>query len=198
MKAALSTKILEWARTRGEERPLTARELLPLGSRAAVDQALARLQRRGELVRVARGVYALPVQSKYGRRLPAPARIVEAVASRRGEAAVPHGAAAANRLGLTTQVPVREVYLTGGATQHVEVGHQKVELRHAPAWQMIFPGAQAGEVIRALAWLGPQHAHEAREQIRSTVPRAEIEQLLAVSPVLPTWLAHEVNELAHA
>ncbi len=198
MTEVLSAKILEWARSRSGRKLVTAQELLPFGSRAAIDQALARLHGRGELVRVVRGVYALPVEGKYGRHLPAPAAVAEAIAARRNESVVTHGAVAANRLGLTTQVPVREVYLTGGATQHVEVGRQQVELRHAPAWQLVFPGAPAGDVVRALAWLGPARAHEAREQIRRTVPRAELEQLRAVTPVLPSWLAREVVELAHA
>jgi hypothetical protein len=34
--------------------------------------------------------------------------------SQRGETIEIHGAAAANKLGLTTQVPVREVHLTSG------------------------------------------------------------------------------------
>ena len=197
MNQSLGTKILEWAKNRNGE-PFTPRELLSLGSRAAIDQALTRFHRQGALIRVARGVYVLPVEGKYGRRLPTPAKVAEVIAARRGHQVVPHGAAAANRLGLTSQVPMREVYLTGGATQHVEVGRQKLELRHAPAWQLVFPGAPAGEVVRALAWLGPKRSQEVLEQIRRTVPRAEIERLLAISAVLPSWLAREVGQLADA
>src|SRR5947209_2939780 len=124
MTEVLSEMILEWARSQSERTILSARELLHLGSRAAVDQALTRLHRRGELIRVSRGVYALPIEGRYGRRLPSPYKVAEAIARRRGEPVVRHGAAAANSLGLTTQVPVREVYLTTGANRQLEIGRQ--------------------------------------------------------------------------
>ncbi len=61
---------------------------------------------------------------------------VEALAAQRGEVIVSSGAAAANSLGLTTQVPVRTVYLTSGRTRKMSLGKQIVELRHAPRWQL--------------------------------------------------------------
>ena len=39
-----------------EGTPVAAKELLHLGSRAAVDQALSRLVRRGSLMRAGRGI----------------------------------------------------------------------------------------------------------------------------------------------
>ena len=47
----------------------------------------------------------------------------------------PTGAAAANALGLTTQVPVRSVYLTSGRSRTMILGKQVIELQHAPRWQ---------------------------------------------------------------
>jgi len=91
--------------------------LLHLGNRAAVDQALSRLAEREQLIRAGRGVYLLPVTSRFGTRAPSVEQAVEALASQRGEVIVSSGAAAANSLGLTTQVPVRSVYLTSGRTR---------------------------------------------------------------------------------
>ena len=88
-----------------------------MGTRAAVDQALSRLSKEGKLLRVARGAYVAPVSSRFGTRAPTPEKVVEALAAQSGELVVPHGAIAANTLGLTQQVPVREVYLTSGRTR---------------------------------------------------------------------------------
>ena len=52
-------------------------DFLDLGSRAAVDQALSRLVRRGALPRAGRGVYVLPVESRFGRRAPSVDKTVE-------------------------------------------------------------------------------------------------------------------------
>ena len=66
----LSETVLRYARSQPEGTPVLAKRLLHLGSRAAVDQTLSRLARRGKLLRAARGVYALPVVSRFGRRAP--------------------------------------------------------------------------------------------------------------------------------
>lgn len=129
----LATKIMEQAQGLPEGTPIAAKELLHLGNRAAVDQALSRLVRRGSLMRAGRGVYIRPVESRFGTRPPEVSKVVEAIAAQRGESVAPHGAAAANELGLTTQVPVREVYLTSGPSRNLKLGAQVIELRHVPA-----------------------------------------------------------------
>src|ERR1700686_1183640 len=102
---AVAERILSHAKSLPEGALIGARELLHLGNRAAVDQALKRLHGRNELMRLAQGLYVLPVKTRFGTRAPAAEKVVEALASTRAETIVPHGAAAANTLGLTTQVP---------------------------------------------------------------------------------------------
>src|ERR1700724_1256402 len=106
----LATRIMEDGNGLPQGTPVVAKELLHLGSRAAVDQALSRLVRRGTLMRAGRGIYVRPIESRFGARPPVASKVVEAIAAQRGESVAPHGTAA-NELGLTTQVPVREVYL---------------------------------------------------------------------------------------
>lgn len=176
---------------------LSAKELLHLGNRAALDQALSRLVRRGVLMRAGRGVYFRPIQTRFGVRAPSVEKVVEAVAGLRGETVVSHGAAAANALGLTTQVPVRMVYLTSGNSRRLKLGAQVVELKHAPGWQLVKAGQPAGEAVRALAWLGPVHAREALRTLRQRLPESEFRALGATRRVLPGWLAEQVSaELA--
>ena len=193
----LTHRILKHAASSPSGNPLTAKELLHLGNRAAVDQALSRLVRRGNLVRAGRGIYMRPIESRFGARLPVASEVVEAIASQRGETIVRHGAAAANALGLTTQVPVREVYLTSGRNRRLKLGSQVVEFRHAPAWQLVLPGRPAGDAVRALAWLGPKRVGEALRTIERKLPRAEIEAIVATRGRLPTWMAQEVSAFAN-
>lgn len=191
----LTKQVLEHATGLPEGTPLVAKELLHLGSRAAVDQVLSRLVRRGVLLRVGCGIYALPVESRFGTRAPSTVKMVEGLASQRGETIVSHGAAAANALGLTTQVPMRAVYLTSGRSRHLTLGAQTVEFRHAPIWQLIFPGLAAGDVVRALAWLGPEKAGEAILKLRSKLPPSELEKVASARSRLPTWMAQEISAL---
>src|SRR5450759_2160089 len=84
----LTKQVLEHATGLPEGTPLVAKELLHLGSRAAVDQVLSRLVRRGVLLRVGRGIYALPVESRVGTRAPSTVKMVEGLANQRGETIV--------------------------------------------------------------------------------------------------------------
>jgi hypothetical protein len=63
---SLSRLILASTETLPEGEPITAKALLHLGNRAAVDQVLARLVRRGALMRAAQGLYLMYVRSKPG------------------------------------------------------------------------------------------------------------------------------------
>jgi hypothetical protein len=191
----LSTAVISHFSQVPEGVPLTAKDLLHLGNRAAVDQTLSRLVRRGSLIRAGRGYYVRPVEGRFGVRPPEPAKVVQAIVEQRGEKLVPHGAAAANELGLTTQVPVREVYLTSGPTRKLKLGMQVVELRHAPAWQLALPGRPAGSAIRALAWMGQEHAAKAIEALRNTLAPSERKALVDLRGMLPTWMALQVSRL---
>ena len=163
----LAKQVLEQAAGLPEGTPLVAKALLHLGGRAPVDQVLSRLVRRDVLLRAGRGIYLLPVESRFGTRAPSAVKMVEGLANQRGETIVSHGAAAANALGLTTQMPMRAVYLTSGPSRRLKFGAQIVELRRAPIWQLIFPGRVAGDVVRALAWLGPEEAAKAIRKLRA-------------------------------
>ena len=139
----------------------------------------------------------LPVESRFGARAPSAVKMVEGLANHRGETIVSHGAAAANALGLTTQVPMRAVYLTSGPSRRLKLGAQTVEFRHAPIWQLIFPGRAAGEAVRALAWLGPEKAREAIQKLRTKLPASDLKEVASVRSRLPTWMAKEISALVN-
>ena len=192
----LNEQILERAGTLPEGAPLRAKELLHLGTRVAIDRSLSRLVRSGQLLRAGRGMYVRPVETRFGVRPPSVPKVVEALGAASGETLVLSGAAAANALGLTTQVPVRVVYLTSGRTRLLSVGAQTVELRHAPPWQLELPEGRAGQAIRALAWFGQERASEAVQALRGKLSGTELQALTAVQGRLPT--CREAGELARA
>ena len=193
----LSEAIMHHARNQPEGAPVSAKGLLHLGSRAAVDQALSRFARRGDLLRAGRGLYLLPVNNRFGSRAPSVRKTIEALASQRGERIASSGAMAANALGLTTQVPVMPVFLTSGRSRKLKLGRQEVELRHAPSWQLVLTGRKAGDAVRALAWLGPDKAETVLEVIGQSLSIEERRELAGVSAQMPGWLAGPVSRLAH-
>ena len=90
---------------------------------------------------------------------------------------VPCGGAAANCLGLTTQNPVRDVYVTSGPNRRLRFGSSVVPLRHAPSWQLVAPHRKAGDVIRALEWLGPEEVEDGLKAVLPTLSEADRREL---------------------
>jgi hypothetical protein len=188
----LAEQILTQTATLPEGAAFRAKELLHLGSRAGIDQALTRLERSGAVSRISRGLYI-----RFGPRSPSPGKVVSALASATGETIAIHGAVAANALGLSTQTPLRTIYLTSGRSRTMKVGGQMVELRHAPEWELLLPGQAAGDALRAIAWAGKARAPETVNALRHRLKPAEQQNLLGLRGRLPTWLAQEVSSLAH-
>ncbi|MCF6102079.1 DUF6088 family protein [Mesorhizobium muleiense] len=137
------------------------------------------------------------ITGRYGTRAPSVEQAVQAFARQQGEIVVPSGAAAANILGLSTQVPVRSVYLTSGRSRSMSFGKQVVELRHAPRWQLALADRPAGVAIRALAWLGPESADTALGTLKRTLSPHDFSELASAAPQLPTWLAQAVGKAAY-
>lgn len=192
----LAESILEEAVKFPEGTPISAKMWLHLGSRAAIDQALSRLARRGKLLRAARGIYVAPVASRFGTHAPATHKVVEKLSQQRGETIVPSRASAANALGLTTQVPIRTVYLTSGRSRKITLGKQIIHLQHAPAWQLTLAKEPAGEIIRALAWAGPEKVRVALKEIEAKVPQSEFQRISQQVSLLPLWLATALSQRA--
>ena len=192
----LPESILLHARSLPEGGVVSPKEFLHLGSRAAIDQALSRLTKEGKLLRVARGFYATPVSNRFGTRAPSPEKVVHAMAAQSGEVVTPHGASAANALGLTQQVPIREVYLTSGRTRKLKLGRSEVIVKHAPRWMLALGARPAGAAVRALAWMGPAHVGESLAALRRTLPPIEWRTLTSARAALPSWLARAIGEEA--
>ena len=194
--SSVSEAILRATAEQPESAPITAKAFLHLGSRAAIDQALCRLVRRGQFARFGRGLYIRPVQTRFGERMPAPAKVLEAMAELKGEHMAPSGGATANAYGVTTQVPATTIYLTSGRSRRFKFGAQRVELRHAPSWQL--RKGPAGEVARVLAWSGPQAAKRAVASLgRRFSPQERLEAVAARSG-MPTWMAQTLSPWVNA
>ena len=192
---SLPSQIISQAAESPEGALLCPSALLHMGSRAAVDQALSRLARKGELMRVCQGVYVRPIQTRFGPRPPSVEKVLTSLSTLWGETIVPCGGMAANALGLTTQVPIRSVYLTSGPDRVLKLGGLTVELRHAPRWQLTAPRRPAGEVVRALAWLGPKEVKEGLAAVRSKLSAEDLNELAASRAVMPAWMAEPVSAM---
>lgn len=166
-----------------------------LGSRGTVDRALARFVEQGEIKRLARGVFVRPRKSRYvGNVLPGVDEVVQAMASASGEKVQMHGAEAARRLGLTTQVPVAPVYHTSASSRSIRVGNTTVRMIHTSNPRRLqFAGTEAGLALAALWYIGKNNATiETVATVRSAIKPEAFEKLCSAQ--VPAWL----DTLLHA
>lgn len=186
-------RIREHIETAPLGQPVTSREFMEYGNRAAVDQALARLVKAGVLSRVARGVYVRPKQSPYvGEVPPEPIKVAGAIAAETGSAIQVHGAEAARRMGLSTQVPTRPIFQTSGPSRRFTLGRMEVSLKHVSPRKLAMAERPAGIALTALWYLGKTAVTlETIEQIESKLPRGEFEALCASTRLMPGWM-HDV------
>ncbi len=188
-------------RIRGHDRGkvFTPKDFLDLGSRDAADQSLSRLVKSGEIRRLGRGLYHYPrVNERLGIAIgPDPDEIAEALGRQTGSRVLPSGAVAANRLGLSTQVPARPVYLTDGRTRQVRVGGMVFQIRHAAPKELSAASRTSAMVFQALRHLGREAVDEqVIARLRRALSADQQQQLLRDARYTTGWIAAVVRQVA--
>jgi len=168
-----------------------------IGPRTAVDQALSRLRRKGEIRRLAQGLYEFPrVHPHIGILSPSPEAIAEALAKKTQTQIMMSGAQAANLLGLSTQVPAHNIFLTNGRSRTIQVGNQKIVLKHVAPSKMLGAGTEAGLVIQALRSLGIFNIGEAPlASMSEKLPGSVKAKIKRLTPAAPGWLQPTLRQV---
>lgn len=194
----IAKKVLKrlWAK---KGSPVPTRDLLDLGPRAAVDQALSRLAQQGAIRRVVRGLYEIPRTGKLLNQpvAPSPDELVHAWARNNGLRVVPSGAYAANLLGLSTQVPAKLVYYTNGRTQTLKLRPYTIRLLNRGPKTMDVRGQVAPLVLQALRYLGPKGVTpEAIHRLRSTLSPKDKAELRRNLNYAAAWMTPAIEAIA--
>ena len=150
-------------------------------SRPTVDSALHRLEKRGEIRRVIRGVYDYPQFSKLLDQHLSPDidQVARALARKFRWRIQPSGATALNFLGLSTQVPARAVYLSDGPDRTYQVGNTALAFEHTALKEAGVKLKESGLIVQALKALGQERiTPEVIAKIRAWLPDVYKRQLL--------------------
>ena len=101
-----------------------------LGTSTAIRKALSRFVEQKVLVRMGQGIYATPIHDKvFGDVLPSMEEIAVTLAKKDHVKIMPTGQYALNKIGLSTQVPMKMVYLTNGTKKNISLGKSPMEFR---------------------------------------------------------------------
>jgi hypothetical protein len=170
--------------------PFLSSELLSLASRNCIDQTLYRLEKEGEIKRIARGIYIRPKQNRFiGTVLPSPFNVAKKLNDLVGEVVQVNGAEAARQLGLSTQVPTQSLYWTTGQNRCFQLGEQKVTLKHVPPRKVAYAGSKIGLAISALWYLGKKGvSFSILQKIKEKMNVEEYSQFKNAIHIMPAWL----------
>lgn len=197
--ASIQDQILDRIQGRGRGKVCTPKDFLDLGSRAAADQALHRLVNNGTLRRIGRGLYYYP-RTNDRLRIDLPPDlddIADALGRQTGSRVAPSGALAANRLGLSDQVPANPVYLSNGRTRKVPVGRYVIQLKHAPPKKLPLGSRTSALVFQALDFLGRDAVDDqVIKTLKKRLSRSQRRDVLRDARYAPAWLADIARKLA--
>lgn len=166
-------------------------DFVSFGAGKTVNKTLERLVDKGELLRVARGIYTRPQISKLldATLTPSTETIAKAIARRDRARIVPTGVYALHVLGLSTQIPMNVVYLTDGAARKVQIGKQTILFRKTAPKNLATIGEISSLVIQALKVLGKDKTTaEEQQKILALLQKEEPTRLLHDIRLAPEWI----------
>ena len=195
---SIQMKVLARIRQLGPGKVHTSKDLLGLGSRAAIDQSLKRLAQDRKIRRLGRGLYHIPRMNPTLNIELAPDMdaIARAIARKTGSRVVPSGAVAANWFGLSTQVPAKPVYLTDGKTRSIRVGNTVFSMKHVSPKDLPLGSPTSAMVFQALRYLGKKAIGEDTfRRLRRAIPTQERRKLMKDVRYVTGWIAEAVRKV---
>ena len=149
-----------------------------------VKKTMFELEKEGVLIRLAQGMYYLPIQSRLGILYPSVDEIVQAIAKRDHATIMPSANTALHQLGFTTQVPMNYEFLTNGAARMIHLEHNTIRFKHGVASNFAYRGKLMPLLHQALQAIGKVNVSDA--------DKAHVAHLLLNNPEPRTW-RHDVR-----
>ena len=164
-------------------------------------KALQRLYGSKQIMRLGRGIYYKPKESKLlGTIKPSTEQIAEAIARRDKARIIPTGAYAQFRLGLTTQIPMNVVYLTDGSPRRIIVGKQKINFKKTSPKNLSVDHLLTSLIIQALKEFGEgnvekEHLNQIREIIKKSNESNQIREYIRYAPA---WIQKHIHNILNS
>lgn len=164
----------------------TTRDCLSFGSRAAVDQALSRLVKFGEITRVARGVFAKFSANQIAY---SPFKVASIKARAFGKQIFVHGLAAAKKLNISDSDNNEPTFATNGSTSSFRFQDTVIHLMGVSPRKTRLEDRPAGLLTRAMWHLGktkctPKLVHTATISFE----RHDRDDLRQSTWLMPAWM----------
>lgn len=153
--------------------------------------------REGKLIRLANGVYLKTTMTKFGPILPSPTEIAEAIARRDHAKVLMSGLAAENYFGLSTQVPMKIVFLTSGSARKLSVGDSIIEFKRGVPKNFAFQDKTIATLCLALKSIGNGRVTDEQKAVLKNFLNEYVKEhnIKEDLKLMPKWIQKLLNEL---
>lgn len=191
MTQSIETKIEYRIRGTGRGWIFSSKDFLDLAPRSTIDSALHRIELKGTIRRIIRGLYDYPRFSEMlGQQLsPDTDQVARSLARKFRWRIQPSGATALNYLGLSTQVPAKIVYLSDGPDRVYHPGKTPLVFEHTALKESGVDLKESGLIVQALKALGSGNiTPDVTSQLRSWLPPSMRAKVLADTRTVTGWV----------
>jgi uncharacterized protein DUF6088 len=195
---SLGNQILELIRHIKQGQVLFASDYVYLANAEAVNMAFSRLAKTDQLKRLGKGIYIYPQHDpELGVLYPSLEKIAEAIAKKEKVRIRPTGAYALNRLGISTQVPMKVIYLTDGNSRNIKVGKGTLAFKHTTPKKLATEGQITFLAIQALLELGKESIDEkVIKRLTEVLQKEGPEIVIKDAKLAPGWVAKILYSIA--
>lgn len=168
-----------------------------LGSSESVRQALSRICREEIIIRLSKGVYLFPVIDKeLGVMYPSVDKVARAISERDKSRIIPTGLSSLNSLGLSTQIPMKTIYLTDGIPRKINIGDKTVTFKQTAPKNFAFQGKFMPLIVSAIKEIGKENiTTNDLERIRQFLLKEDKEVVLSDAYLAPRWIRNIILSL---
>jgi predicted transcriptional regulator of viral defense system len=170
---------------------LFAEEFKKFGSAEVVRITLFRLCKKGLIIRLSPGIYLYPKRDKDGGIFyPSIQDVIKQIAKRDKARIIPAGLYALNALGLSTQVPMRFVFLSDGAARTVKIGKVSITFKKTAPKNISYKSKVCSLVVSALKEIGKGNVDaDELAKIHKALSHETAEKMMHDALLAPQWIS---------
>lgn len=167
------------------------------GSSENIRKVFSRLEQEGLVERLAHGIYIKPKKDPLlGTIYPTTEEIAKQIAQRDKARIAPTGVLAEYLLGISTQVPLKAVYLSDGSQREIKIGNRTIQFKRTVPKSFAIKNNLLHLIVQAFKELGQkQITKEFINKIQPSILQLNNDVIQKQLKYAPVWIQKEINTL---
>lgn len=174
-----------------------ADDFVKYGSADNIRKVLSRLENEGLIVRLSHGIYLKPKHDPLlGVIYPSIEEIAKEIAKRDKARIAPTGILALYLLGLTTQVPLKVVYLTDGSQREIKIGKRTIKFKRTAPKSFAIKDELLHLIVQAFKETGLKEVTDSfLLNMQSSVLKVDEQIIKTQLKYAPVWIQKAIHQL---